>query len=181
MIGLTLPLLAAVAAAAAITAGLAQGRRSPAVAGCRLPRFKFGVLPIPAGPDGRWSFTNGLIDAINVHSPNRTAAWELEQWLGSPTSESIMGSGGYVWPGIASLDTTFLNYWKAKGVDVSPFLEEAQDSSHVETLPVAPEAGQVIVSLYSDLGPAWLGSEPVAQAVAAAAKQADQLLQNPSQ
>jgi multiple sugar transport system substrate-binding protein len=59
----------------------------------------------------------------------------LDQWLGSPTSESITGSGGYIWPGIASLDTTFLNYWKAKGVDVSPFLEEAEDSSHVETLP----------------------------------------------
>src|SRR6266480_2083378 len=44
-------------------------------------KFSFGVLPIPTGPDGRWSFTNGLIDAINVHSPNQTAAWELEQWL----------------------------------------------------------------------------------------------------
>jgi multiple sugar transport system substrate-binding protein len=144
-------------------------------------KFKFGVLPIPTGPDGRWSFTNGLIDAINVHSPNQKAAWELEQWLGSPTSESIMGSGGYIWPGIASLDTTFLNYWKAKGVDVSPFLDEAENSSHVETLPVAPEAGQVIVSLYTNLGPAWLGSESVSQAVAAATKQGDQLLQNPSQ
>jgi multiple sugar transport system substrate-binding protein len=144
-------------------------------------KFKFGVLPIPTGPDGRWSFTNGLIDAINVHSPNQKAAWELEQWLGSPTSESIMGSGGYIWPGIASLDTTFLNYWKAKGVDVSPFLEEAEDSSHVETLPVAVQAGQLITSLSTNLGPAWLGSEPVAQAVAAATKQGDQLLQNPSQ
>ncbi|HUA40083.1 MAG TPA: sugar ABC transporter substrate-binding protein [Streptosporangiaceae bacterium] len=144
-------------------------------------KFKFGVLPIPTGPDGRWSFTNGLIDAINVHSPNQQAAWELEQWLGSPTSESIMGSGGYVWPGIASLDTTFLNYWKAKGVDVSPFLEEAEDSSNVETLPVAVQAGQLITSLSTNLGPAWLGSESVAQAVAAATKQGDQLLQNPSQ
>ena len=144
-------------------------------------KFSFGVLPIPAGPDGRWSFTNGLIDAINVHSPNQSAAWELEQWLGSATSESLMGSGGYVWPGIASIDTTFLNYWKAKGVDVSPFLAEAQNSANVETLPVAPEAGQVIVSLASDLGPAWLGQESVAAAVAAAAKDADQELQHPSQ
>jgi multiple sugar transport system substrate-binding protein len=144
-------------------------------------KFSFGVLPIPTGPDGRWSFTNGLIDAINVHSPNQTAAWELEQWLGSPTSESIMGSGGYIWPGIASLDTTFLDYWKAKGVDVSPFLEEAENSSHVETLPVAPQAGQVITSLAADLGPAWLGDEPVASAVATATRDADQELQHPSQ
>jgi multiple sugar transport system substrate-binding protein len=143
--------------------------------------FKFGVLPIPTGPDGRWSFTNGLIDAINAHTPNQAAAWELERWLGSPTSESIMGSGGYIWPGIASLDSTFLNYWAKKGVDVSPFLEEAQDSSHVETLPVAPEAGQIITSLAADLGPAWLGSESVSAAMAHAAADANQELQHPSE
>jgi hypothetical protein len=51
----------------------------------------------------------------------------------------------------------------------------------VETLPVAPEAGQVITSLGQDLGPAWLGQESVAAAVSTAAKDADQELQNPSQ
>lgn len=132
---------------------------------------------MPSGPDGRWSFTNGLIDAVNSHGKNQAAAWELEQWLGSTTSEDIMGSGGYIWPGIASLDNTFLNYWKAKGVDVSPFLEEAQ-AGNVETLPVSVEAGQVITTLGNDLGPAWLGTEPVASAMSTAAKAADQLLQN---
>ena len=92
-----------------------------------------------------------------------------------------MGSGGYIWPGIASLDSTFLNYWSKKGVDVSPFLEEAQDSSHVETLPVAPEAGQIITSLAADLGPAWLGSESVSAAMAHAASDANTELQRPSQ
>jgi multiple sugar transport system substrate-binding protein len=144
-------------------------------------KFKFGVLPIPTGPDGRWSFTNGLIDAINVHSPSQAAAWQLERWLGSPTSEAIMGSGGYVWPGIASLDNLFLNYWKRKGVDVSPFLEEAQDASHVETLPVSDQAGQVITTLSTDLGPAWLGSESVAAAMARAAHDGDTELQHPSE
>jgi hypothetical protein len=57
-----------------------------------------------------------------------------------------------------------------QGVDVSPFLAEAQDSANVETLPVAPQAGQVIVSQASDLGPAWLGDEPGARAVAIAAR-----------
>ena len=143
-------------------------------------KFKFGVLPIPTGPDGRWSFTNGLIDAINVHSPSQAAAWQLERWLGSPASESLMGSGGYVWPGIASLDSLFLNYWKKKGVDVSPFLEEAENATHVETLPVAGQAGQVITSLATDLGPAWLGSESVAAAMTRAAQDANTELQRPA-
>jgi hypothetical protein len=90
-----------------------------------------------------------------------------------------MGSGGYVWPGIASIDSTFLRYWKNKGVDVSPFLAEAQDASHVETLPVADQAGQVITSLASGLGPAWLGSEPVAAAMARATRDANTELQHP--
>jgi hypothetical protein len=64
---------------------------------------------------------------------------------------------------------------------VSAFRAEAQDATRVEPLPVAPEAGQVITSLSSDLGPAWLGTEPVARAVATATKDADQELQHPSQ
>jgi hypothetical protein len=88
-----------------------------------------------------------------------------------------MGSGGYIWPGIGSLDYLFENYWKAKGVDVSAFLGEAKNSSHLETLPVAPEAGQVITTLGNDLGPMWLGTEPVAKAVAQATKDGNALLQ----
>ena len=56
-------------------------------------KFPVGVLPFPAGPDGNWTVLNGLIDSINSHSPNQQAAWELEQWLGSPPSEKILGGG----------------------------------------------------------------------------------------
>ncbi|HTW08519.1 MAG TPA: sugar ABC transporter substrate-binding protein [Acidimicrobiales bacterium] len=136
-------------------------------------KFKFGVLPIPAGPKGGFSFTNGLIDAINSKSPNQAADWELEQWLGSPQSETIMGSGGYIWPGIASLDHLFLQAWAKRGVDVGAFLKEAEDPSHLETLPVAYGGFPSITTISDDLGPMWLGSEPVASAVAKAAKDGD--------
>ena len=56
-------------------------------------KFKIGVVPLPAGPDGRWSVFNGLIDGINVHTPHFQEAWELEQWLGSAASQKIMGWG----------------------------------------------------------------------------------------
>ena len=55
-------------------------------------KFKVGVLQAPAGPAGNWTVANGLIDSINAHSPSQQAAWELEQWLGSPQSEQILGS-----------------------------------------------------------------------------------------
>ena len=139
-------------------------------------KFKFGVLPIPAGPDGGFSFTNGLIDAINSKSPNQAAAWELEQWLGSPASETIMGSGGYIWPGIASLDHLFLQAWAKRGVNVSAFLNEANDPSHLETLPVAFGGFPSITAISDDLGPMFLGTEPVATALAKAAKDGDTAL-----
>src|SRR5207245_2869500 len=57
-------------------------------------KFKLGVMLAPCGPQGCWTVLNGRIDAINAHSPRPGAAWELEQWLGSETSERILGSGG---------------------------------------------------------------------------------------
>ena len=56
-------------------------------------KFKVGVVPLPAGPQGRWSVFNGLIDGVNKNTPNFQATWQLEQWLGSAASQKIMGSG----------------------------------------------------------------------------------------
>jgi multiple sugar transport system substrate-binding protein len=72
--------------------------------------FPLGVTTLPIGPVGRVSVFNGLIDGLNAHTKYPKQAWELEQWLGSPQSEAILGSGGYVWPAIRSLDPLFLQY-----------------------------------------------------------------------
>ena len=88
-------------------------------------KFKVGVAPLPSGPDGRWSVFNGLIDSINIHSPNQQAAWQLEEWLGSAASQKIMGEGGYVWPAIPSLDSLFTKAWATKGIPMAPFAQEA--------------------------------------------------------
>lgn len=140
--------------------------------------FKVGVLPLPAGPDGRVSVFNGLIDGINSQSPHMQAAWELEQWLGSARSERILGQGGYIWPGIRSLDPLFLHYWQAKGIDLSPFLDEAQGK--VVNFPVSPSVGGAITDLGLALGPAFLGSSSVPAAVRNASAVADHDLQSPS-
>ena len=88
-----------------------------------------------------------------------------------------MGSGGYIWPGIASLDHLFLEAWAKRGVDVSAFLKEAEVPSHLETLPVSFGGFPSITTISDDLGPMFLGTEPVATAVAKAAKDGDVDLQ----
>jgi multiple sugar transport system substrate-binding protein len=134
-------------------------------------KFKVGVLPFPSGPAGNWTVLNGLIDSINAHSPNQQAAWELEQWLGSPQSEQIMGSGGYIWPGIGSLDPSFASYWKAHGVDVSAF--ETESKWNVVYWPVTPGMNQAQLDIANLLAPAYLTGKNIPAAVAAAARQAD--------
>jgi multiple sugar transport system substrate-binding protein len=134
-------------------------------------KFKLGVLPFPAGPDGKWTVLNGLIDSINSHSPNQQAAWELEQWLGSEQSEQILGSGGYIWPGIGSLDPQFASYWKAHGVDPTPFEDESK--WNVVYWPITPGMNQAQSDIANLLAPAYLSGKNISGAVDSAAKQAD--------
>ena len=134
-------------------------------------KFKLGVLPAPCGPNGCWTVLNGLIDSVNAHSPNQQAAWELEQWLGSTTSEQIMGSGGYIWPGMGSLDPAFASYWKSQGLDVTAF--ETESKWNVVYWPVTPGMNQAQSDIANQLAPAYLTGNNVAQAVGAAAAQAN--------
>jgi multiple sugar transport system substrate-binding protein len=134
-------------------------------------KFHMGVVQFPAGPDGKAMILNGLVDSVSAHSPNQQAAWELEQWLGSPASEKIMGAGGYIWPGIKSLDSLYATYWQKHGLDMTPFLTEA--SWKTVTWPITPGMNQAQLDIANQLAPAYLSGKNVAQAVDAAAKQAD--------
>jgi multiple sugar transport system substrate-binding protein len=136
--------------------------------------FPVGVATLPIGPDGRVSVFNGLIDGLNAHTPYPKQAWELEQWLGSPQSEAILGQGGYVWPAIKSLDPLFLKYWQTQGIDMQAFLTEAQGQT--VTFPVSPGIGDALTEIVNDLGPAWLGTEPVSSALKSAQTDADYVL-----
>jgi multiple sugar transport system substrate-binding protein len=128
-------------------------------------KFKIGVVPLPAGPEGRWSVFNGLIDAINKNTPNFQATWELEQWLGSAASQKIMGQGGYIWPAIPSLDPLFTAAWAAKGIPMGPFAQEAV--GNVVDWPNTPGMNQALGDMATAMGPIWLGPETLSKTTAA--------------
>ena len=136
--------------------------------------FPVGVTTLPIGPDGRVSMFNGLIDGLNSHTKYPRQAWELEQWLGSPRSEAILGSGGYVWPGIKSLDPLFQRYWAKQGIDMSAFLTEAHGK--VTGFPVSSGMGAALTQIANDLGPAWLGQKTVSASLQQASKDANYAL-----
>jgi multiple sugar transport system substrate-binding protein len=134
-------------------------------------KFHLGVAQFPAGPDGKAMILNGLIDSVSARSPNQQAAWELEQWLGSAASEKILGAGGYIWPGIKSLDPLYASYWNQHGLNMTPFLTEA--SWKTVSWPVTPGMNQAQLDIANQLAPAYLSGKNVGQAVSAAARQAN--------
>jgi multiple sugar transport system substrate-binding protein len=135
----------------------------------------WGVAQLPAGPNGVMSVFNGLTDAIYAKTQHPKEAWELEQWLASSQSEHIMGSGGFVWPGIQSEDQSFLQYWQKKGIDVSPYLKEAQGKT--VTFPITFGYNEASIKITTIFNQMFLGQIPVPQATNQAVQQANQAVQ----
>jgi len=138
-------------------------------------KIPWAVAALPAGANGVMSVFNGLTDAIYAKTPHPNEAWELEQWLGSAQSEEIMGSGGYVWPGIKSADQTFLQAWQQKGIDVSPFLKEAQGATL--TFPITFGYNEASIKINDIFNQMYLGQITVPNATSQAVQQANQAVQ----
>lgn len=138
----------------------------------------WGVMELPAGPNGVMSVFNGLTDAIYVKTQHPQEAWQLEKWLGSAQSEQIVGSGGYVWPGIKSVDQSFVQYWQGKGIDVSPYLKEAQGKTI--TFPITFGYNEASTDINNVFNQMYLGQIPVPTATDKAVQQANQAAQSAS-
>ncbi|HYU73577.1 MAG TPA: sugar ABC transporter substrate-binding protein [Ktedonobacteraceae bacterium] len=141
-------------------------------------KIPWGVVQLPAGPKGVVSVFNGLTDAIYAKTQHPQEAWELEQWLGSQQSQHILGSGGFVWPAIKSEDQTFADSWQKKGIDVSPYLKEAQGTTI--GFPVTFGYNEASTDINNIFNQMYLGQLPVAQATTQAVQQANQAAQSAS-
>jgi multiple sugar transport system substrate-binding protein len=85
--------------------------------------FTWGVAPIPAGPAGAISVTNGVIAAGNAHSKHQDAVKKVLTWLGSAEGSAAIGANGSASPAVIPAQQSFLDYWKSKGVGVSPLYD----------------------------------------------------------
>jgi multiple sugar transport system substrate-binding protein len=120
-----------------------------------LPDGGFGVADLPSGPVGKGSVYNGLSEAIYAGTKHKKEAWELVKWLASPDSQKIITAAGTVWPGISSLNDTFVRAWKAKGVDVTGFQKAAEGTTMSYPL---TESSTVYVEKSLDIfDQVWLG------------------------
>lgn len=136
--------------------------------------FTTATTNLPSGPKGRVTNVNGLSFALNAHSKNKTAAWELIKWLGSSQSQQIMGSGGYVWPAIKSLSQGYVDYWKGKGQDLKPFADASGGTT--VPMPITPVWNAASLTISNQFQTMFEGQADVKKTADSLVSQLNQLI-----
>ncbi|OBG94300.1 sugar ABC transporter substrate-binding protein [Mycobacterium sp. E136] len=85
--------------------------------------FRWGVTLLPEGPAGRVSVTNGIAAAGNSATAHPDAVREVLAWMGSARGNAYLGAGGAAVPAVLDAQRVYHDYWRSRGVDVSPFFD----------------------------------------------------------
>lgn len=83
--------------------------------------FHWGIAMMPAGPKGRVSVTNGIAAAGNSATKHPDAVRQVLAWMGSGEGNAYLGREGAAIPAVLSAQPGYFAYWRARGVDVTPF------------------------------------------------------------
>ncbi|OBK73443.1 sugar ABC transporter substrate-binding protein [Mycobacterium sp. 1164985.4] len=86
-------------------------------------QFRWGVALLPEGPAGRISVTNGIAAAGNSATAHPAAVREVLAWMGSARGNEYLGAGGAAIPAVLDAQRVYHDYWRSRGVDVSPFFD----------------------------------------------------------
>lgn len=84
-------------------------------------RFRWGVVPMPVGPVGRVSVTNGIAAAGNSATGHPDAVRQVLDWMGSARGNQYLGAHGAAIPAVLAAQRVYFDYWARRGVDVGPF------------------------------------------------------------
>jgi multiple sugar transport system substrate-binding protein len=84
-------------------------------------RFRWGVVPMPEGPVGRVSVTNGIAAAGNSATKHPDAVRQVLAWMGSARGNQYLGAKGATVPAVLDAQRVYFDYWARRGVDVGPF------------------------------------------------------------
>jgi len=106
--------------------------------------FNVGFGRLPIGPEGRKCMFNGLADSIWVGSEHQEEAWEWLKFMASAEAQELIGSFGVVFPAIPSAAEVALDAWAERGLDVSPFLEQAREEGGTILFPIADNASEYV-------------------------------------
>lgn len=106
--------------------------------------FDWGFARLPIGPEGRKCMINGLADSIWTGSEVQDAAWEWVKFLASTEAQELVGSYGAVFPAIFSGAEAAQAAYEERGLDVSPFLDQAAEEGGTFLFPIADKASEYV-------------------------------------
>ncbi|MCB1291388.1 sugar ABC transporter substrate-binding protein [Mycolicibacterium sp.] len=132
--------------------------------------FRWGVAMLPAGPAGRVSVTNGIVAAGNPATRHPEAVRAVLDWLGGE-GNAYLGRLGAAIPAVLSAQRGYFDYWRDKGVDVTPFFAVLDGPRIAAPGGAGFAAGfQAIKPFFDEM---FLGRRPVAETLAAAQQAAN--------
>lgn len=103
--------------------------------------FEWGVAPIPTGPAGRVSVTNGVVVAGNAASEKQGAITKVLTWLGSEEGNGYLGASGAAVPAVTSAQEGYFDFWDGEGVSVDPFFDVIDKAEPIAS-PAGPNYGK---------------------------------------
>lgn len=121
--------------------------------------FEWGIAPLVEGPEGRISVVHGVSAVGNAATDNKDATVEVLKWMGSAEGQAPIAELGVSFPGAVDAQGAYVDYWAAKGVDVSVFINAAEEPT--APAPRGPQVGAgsgVISPIIKDI---FLGSVSV--------------------
>ncbi|MGC5617601.1 ABC transporter substrate-binding protein [Georgenia sp. Z1491] len=128
--------------------------------------FEWGLAPMVAGPEGRIGVVHGVAAVGNAESENLEATTEVLRWIGSAEGQAPLGETGAAFPGAVDAQQSYIDYWSEQGVDVSVFVDAAQEPTAPSPVGAQINAGaNVITPIFQDM---FLGAIPVEEALAQA-------------
>ncbi|MFW6599241.1 ABC transporter substrate-binding protein [Propionibacteriaceae bacterium Y2011] len=136
--------------------------------------FEWGIVPMPAGPEGRISVVNNVVVAGNAASKNPEATAAVLRWLGSAEGATHIGTTGAALPAVAGAQQGFTDYWAEQDVDPSQFAEQGKGESI--GAPTGPNYGAALEAWKPFFNEMFLGRMPVAEALTQAQEAANKAM-----
>jgi len=133
--------------------------------------FRWGVAMLPTGPAGRVSVTNGIVAAGNSATRHPEAVKAVLAWLGSAAGNASLGRRGAAIPAVRPAQRAYFDYWRDRGVDVTPFFAVLDGPRIAAPGGAGFAAGYQAIKPYFD--EMFLGRRPVPPTLAAAQRAAN--------
>ncbi|MFN8527367.1 MAG: sugar ABC transporter substrate-binding protein [Anaerolineae bacterium] len=130
--------------------------------------FNVGFGRLPIGPEGRKSMFNGLADSIWVGTQHLEESWAWVKFLGSADCQNIIGASGVVFPAIPEAAAASQQMRADAGVDVSAFVDQANEEGGTFLFPIADYAGEISTIMNEAMDQISLGTATAADVLPAA-------------